>query len=251
MNVRFKQVEYRYQAMKRIKRTIRAFTLIELLVVIAIISILAGLIFPVFAQAKRAAKTTTTISNIRQVSTSFALYAQDNDDGLPGVCDGPDGQNKEGGWIYYSYYNPNGAGIFVPSKGALYPYTKSSGVYVAGNDPDVNNSKNSFAYNGCLIKKPFDASGFNPSETIGQQENQSGMMLLGEEGSESGGHFDQYSGGTNDGFFSPQYDHFSQWNNGQTVVSFLDTHAKSVKARSNFRNLVWGNPDKPCWDGIL
>jgi len=57
-----------------------AFTLIELLVVIAIIAILAAILFPVFAQAKAAAKTTSTLSNIKQVTLSGLMYADDYDD---------------------------------------------------------------------------------------------------------------------------------------------------------------------------
>lgn len=58
----------------------KAFTLIELLVVIAIIAILAAILFPVFTQAKAAAKKTADLSNLKQLSLSFQLYANSNDD---------------------------------------------------------------------------------------------------------------------------------------------------------------------------
>jgi len=61
----------------------RAFTLIELLVVIAIIAILAAILFPVFAQAKYAAKKTQDLSNIKQLTTSNAMYTTDVDDMQP------------------------------------------------------------------------------------------------------------------------------------------------------------------------
>ncbi len=61
----------------------RAFTLIELLVVIAIIAILAAILFPVFAQAKYAAKKTQDLSNIKQLTTSNAMYTTDVDDIQP------------------------------------------------------------------------------------------------------------------------------------------------------------------------
>lgn len=64
-------------------RNRKAFTLIELLVVIAIIAILAAILFPVFAQAKAAAKNITVVSNMKQISTSFQLYAGDYDDHYP------------------------------------------------------------------------------------------------------------------------------------------------------------------------
>ncbi len=61
-------------------KTKRAFTLIELLVVIAIIAILAAILFPVFAQAKLAAKKTASLSNVKQITLSNLMYANDYDD---------------------------------------------------------------------------------------------------------------------------------------------------------------------------
>src|ERR1043165_8098446 len=60
------------------KRT--GFTLIELLVVIAIIAILAAILFPVFARAKEAAKKTASLAQMRQLSASVMMYANDYDD---------------------------------------------------------------------------------------------------------------------------------------------------------------------------
>ena len=54
------------------------FTLIELLVVIAIIAILASILFPVFASAKQNAQQTRCISNLKQITTAWLTYADDN-----------------------------------------------------------------------------------------------------------------------------------------------------------------------------
>jgi prepilin-type N-terminal cleavage/methylation domain-containing protein/prepilin-type processing-associated H-X9-DG protein len=69
-------------------RTMRSygFTLIELLVVIAIIAILAAILFPVFAKAREKARQTTCTNNQRQLAVAMQLYAQDNDETLPGAA---------------------------------------------------------------------------------------------------------------------------------------------------------------------
>ena len=69
----------------------RAFTLIELLVVIAIIAILAAILFPVFAHARASARSITCVSNVRQSASAALMYAQDYDESIPMMFNGPRG----------------------------------------------------------------------------------------------------------------------------------------------------------------
>jgi len=224
------------------------FTLIELLVVIAIIGILAALLFPVFARAKAAAFDSTTLSNLKQLGASFALYANDNDDRVPGVTDGSLGTGMVGGWVYYDTFGNGDPGHFDVTRGALYLYVTNKKVYLSPNDGTSQQSGLSFAYNGCLIVTPFQTTGINAGGPISSLANPSGTMLLGEEGTyNSILPWQTNQGGTNDGFFNPEVDAFSQWHAGGTAILFTDEHAKIVHARDNLIGITSGDPSKPCW----
>jgi prepilin-type N-terminal cleavage/methylation domain-containing protein len=92
----------------------KGFTLIEILVTIAIIAILAAILFPVFARARENARRTSCLSNIKQIATALVMYTQDYDEMLP----------------LYRFTSPLAIGGQYNSLQALYPYVKSTQVFI-------------------------------------------------------------------------------------------------------------------------
>jgi len=75
-------------------RSKHGFTLIELLVVVAIIALLVTILMPSLQRVKSIARQVMCLTNQRQLPTITAMYAMDNNDGMPtprepGVVDPP------------------------------------------------------------------------------------------------------------------------------------------------------------------
>lgn len=72
----------------RISNARSAFSLIELLVVIAIIAVLAAILIPTISSVRASANQTECVSNLRQLSSLYLLYVQDNNGKLLKASDG-------------------------------------------------------------------------------------------------------------------------------------------------------------------
>ena len=137
-----KQHISRPPAFKNVKS---GFTLIELLVVIAIIGLLAAILFPVFARARENARRASCMSNMKQLGLAFLQYTQDYDERLPPPA--PTSTQSFQGWA-----------------GRIYPYVKSTQVFVCPSDtPPVNVLGTRISYMANANTVQFSAENGAPS----------------------------------------------------------------------------------------
>jgi prepilin-type N-terminal cleavage/methylation domain-containing protein/prepilin-type processing-associated H-X9-DG protein len=200
-----------------------AFTLIELLVVIAIIAILAGMLLPTLAKAKEKALAISCLSNERQLSFAMSIYAHDSNDCLPGAYTVNGGNDKLGGWMYYTSFGA--ATQFDPKLGVLYSYAQAEKVYVCPSDQTKRG--NSYCVNGEVYGRPTFYTGFVASPSLNRVPSPTCTFLMYEEAPLGcdGSTNDGFGYVTNDGTTGPA-DSPSIRHSGGSIFSFVDGHAK-------------------------
>ncbi len=209
----------------------QGFTLIELLVVIAIIAILAAILFPVFQRVRENARRTACLSNTKQLGLAFTQYTQDYDEKMPNLIKGGSGEGIPGGWNYYTKFgDATTPATFDMTKGSIYSFVKSTGVYLCPDDSPGQTAGDSYAASSCLFTPTIAGTALAPGKSLAVFDNPSGTMLLCEEASGLA------TGTTNDAnFLNDQTaaatgvangDNISLRHTGGCNVAFIDGHSK-------------------------
>jgi len=157
---------------------LRAFTIVELLVVIVLLLVVAAILYPVFIQSGHPHHPQINcLSNEKQLGLGFAQYVEDYDEKYPCGIQTVPPHIVPAGWA-----------------GQIYPYVKSTDIFLCPDDPTSSDSANSYqvpisyAYNwniGYVIQaaKPGKTiSGINPAKDLDLSDPTRTVLLCEVEG---------------------------------------------------------------------
>jgi prepilin-type processing-associated H-X9-DG protein len=184
---------------------------------------LAGILLPVFARVREGARTASCASNLKQLGMAFMQYTADHNQRYPGGGDYLDWNNGSH-WVAGANNNPlveNDAEqaptgeTALLEQGALWPYVKSSAVYVCPSNATGEEKRLSYSMN-CAIVHMSNARVRLPSEIV---------LLVDEENANSGYfHAVDPDEANNVPGLSP--DALTQAHNGGGNLLFTDGHVK-------------------------
>jgi len=131
------------------------FTLIELLTVVAIIGILAAILIPTVGKVRETARRTVDASNLRQIGQGALIYANENNDKLPGAF-----YREEAGRIINGRSGDSAMTIqYYAAALATNASLNDAAVWVSGSDnsPDLPTLPSSI-YQGIIVGGEADGS---------------------------------------------------------------------------------------------
>jgi prepilin-type N-terminal cleavage/methylation domain-containing protein/prepilin-type processing-associated H-X9-DG protein len=214
-----------------------AFTLIELLVVIAIIAVLAALLLPALSQSKGRALAIACNSNLRQLSLSWSLYADDNDDLLVNNYGKPQTISTRNTWannVETWGSDDDNTNLSYLTETLFSPYdNRSAKIYkcpsdhsIAANGPRIRSmSMNAMVGDpGNLVDmfNPLYVQFFKQS----QMPDPSSIFIF----------LDEHPDTINDGFFVNRLDN-EQW--GNLPASYHDSAVNLAFADGHFESHRW------------
>ena len=152
-------------------------------------------------------------------------YTQDYDERLPMATagDASAGGGKLGGWMFYNVATPNNQ--FNPALGSVYPYIKSSQIFICPSDSTGASQGDSYAINSCVSAdgNATGVVGARPAKSLAAFDETSKWMLLSEEGLPTNN-----SATTDDGFqlFGTSGNDFTARHLEGSNLAFMDGHVK-------------------------
>jgi prepilin-type N-terminal cleavage/methylation domain-containing protein/prepilin-type processing-associated H-X9-DG protein len=258
------------------RHSIRAVTMIELLVVIAIIAILAGLLLPAIARSKQRGQQISCLNNLRQLSISWRMYADENSGLFVPVYYYVKGKLDLGGevnsnaWVRGSMdddttiYPPVEPGLLDSTNvngikwGGLFPYNKSVAVYRCPADTSSTN--------GVLRVRSYSINGWMGGTAVAGQTNyrvfRKEQEVVKPSPAEAWIFLDEHERSINDGWFAVDMkgdrgllDGPATRHNNGYGITFVDGHSDIWKLTDE-RSIHWdvlpiGNyPVNPDWEKL-
>jgi prepilin-type processing-associated H-X9-DG protein len=114
------------------------FSLAELLAVMFIVALIMALLWPAVAASKRKAQGLFCMNNLKQLQAAWAMYAEEHQDWLPGVCGGSfaGADRWVSGWLDFSSNpdNTNTCYLLDPRYAQLGPYVKVAETFRCPSD---------------------------------------------------------------------------------------------------------------------
>ena len=208
--------------------------------VIAIIAILAAILFPVFARARENARRSSCQSNLKQLALGFIQYTQDYDERLPNSQDGGNNKTAAPGisWNYFTANTP--VNNFDMRQSALYPYIKSTQIFVCPSDSVGQASGDSYASNHCLygdaLAPPSGDTILRAGKSLAAFDETTKYMLLAEETLNGDG---DTQSSTDDAFMTSTSNFFSGRHFEGSNIAYLDGHVKFSKVTQIRANNVF------------